>query len=141
MIPCTDLQAVEFVMGAVEAEDLWAQRLQNHWFAKIHNSNSRELESYLWDLAPKEARVCRRIVRWKMREATREAVLTNNIDLEKLERLVNSLKSKVEDFAGSSSYQDGYKLVSQDSGVLELLRLTIVLAVINQLRRQMAGLV
>jgi hypothetical protein len=142
VIPCTDLQAAEFVMAGVTAEDLWAQKVKNHWFSKIRNSDSRQLESYLWDLAPKEARLCRRIITWQTRGwKMREAVLTNNIDLEKLERFVNSLKSKAEDFAGSSSYNDGYKMVSQDTGVLELVRLVIVLAVINQLRRQMAGLV
>jgi hypothetical protein len=125
-------------MAGVTAEDFYAQRLRNHWFAKIKNSNSRQLEQFLWDLAPKEARLCRRIIRWK----TREAVLTNNIDLEKLESFVNSLKAKAEDNVGNgTTWENGYKLIRQDSGVLELLRLTIVLAVINQLRRQMAGFV
>jgi len=143
MIPCTDLEAVEFVMAGVTAEDLYAQRLRNEWAVKIRDSNSRQLESFIWDLAPKESRMCRKVIVSRFGVKLTEAIQTNEIDLGKLERLVTAMKVKAENRVGENNFAPGPNiLVNTDgSGVLELLRITILLAIIRQLQRQMAGLV
>jgi hypothetical protein len=54
-----------------------------------------------------------------------------------------AMKVKAEDRVGEGTWDNGVtRLVNNDgSGVLELLRITILLAIIRQLQRQMAGLV
>jgi hypothetical protein len=141
MIPVSDLQAIEFVMAGVTAEDLYVQKVKNQWIAKIRNSSSRQLESFIWDLGPKEARMCCGVITQKFGQKLTEAILTNELDLNKLERVVASIKARVEGRVGTDDGANSGKLVSQDSGVLELLRLTILLTIIRQLQRQMQGLV
>ena len=142
MIPCTDVQAVEFVMAGVTAEDLYAQRIRQHWLMKIQNASSHDLERYIWDLGPREAQSCRIVYRF---EKFRESIQSKDLDLSKLERLVTELKVRAQERVGSSDGADDYvagaKIASTDSGVLELLRITILLAIIRQLQRQMAGLI
>src|SRR6266571_2612262 len=145
MIPVTDLQAVEIAMAGNIADDMYAQRVKNYWLDKIHNSSARQLESYIWDIAPEAARLCRKVIVSRFGVKLTEAIQTNDLDLGKLERLVSALKVKAENRVGENSFDwdsAQNRLVNNDgSGVLELLRITILLAIIRQLQRQMAGLV
>jgi hypothetical protein len=141
VIPCTDVQAVEFVMAGVTAEDFYVQRVKNHWMMKIRSASYQDLERYIWDLGPREAQFCRKLRASIDLGSKFEHLIIGDLDLNKLERLVTELKVRTQERVGSDDGANNGKLVGYDSGVLELLRMTILLTIIKQLQRQAMGLI
>jgi len=147
-MPATEFYFDDVIGGAVVAQQAYAARLKQQWAAKIHNSTPRELQDYLVQLCPKpEWRQCLELIHdrldpaldklrevglWPVNPEDRYWVTTirqklceaNNFGLSELER---ALKVKA------------HGLGSDD--ILELLRITVMIAILRQLQRQMMGLI
>jgi hypothetical protein len=128
--PFTPFYYDDLVGSIVVAERAFADRIKREWAVKIANSNSVQLESFIWHLAP-EAQWCRKHIVFHYYDGKlRGSVQTNDLDLNKLEAILVKMRSYNGDGTPEGS-----------DSVLELLRITILLAIIRQLRRQMAGLI
>ena len=110
----------DVVAGAVVANQAYAQRVKQAWAVKIANSSPKDLGHELLRLS-RDHEIDRMLAR-----TMRSGKLTesNNLGLSELERI---LKVKAQSLGGDD--------------VLELLRITIMIAIVRQLQRQMMGLI
>ncbi|SRR6266581_3046385 len=119
-------------VATVAAEQTFGREILQYWVPKIVNGTEQQLRSYLRELGPRETAACteRVVIRgrgaWTYREgkiigASEVAGFESKLNLDSLGNLL-------------------IKMRGQSGDLLDLLRLTIMLTIVNQLKRQLEGL-